>query len=134
MTMRAGKYYIGDLCYAMHGEWDEVCGLIVDDERMKCLEGEFTLKDGRKFAMFSTAYGDGEYPDNEGHSFPVDSGSLGCILLEDIDRTDAANSDKFGAIVDFPEDFEVASERDGTVYFGHLAIRTGAEVENDYCY
>ena len=23
----AGKYYVGDLCYVMHDEWDEVCGL-----------------------------------------------------------------------------------------------------------
>ena len=25
MTMKAGTYYIGDLCYVMHKEWDEVC-------------------------------------------------------------------------------------------------------------
>ena len=25
VTFKAGKYYLGDLCYVMHGEWDEFC-------------------------------------------------------------------------------------------------------------
>ena len=28
MTMKAGNYYIGDLCYVLHDEWNEVCELI----------------------------------------------------------------------------------------------------------
>ena len=41
----AGKYYVGDLCYVMHDEWDEVCGLFFkgrDDHG--CNQGMFELK------------------------------------------------------------------------------------------
>ena len=26
--MRSGTYYVGDLCYVMHPQWDEVCDLM----------------------------------------------------------------------------------------------------------
>jgi hypothetical protein len=32
MTMPAGRYYIGDLCYVMHDEWDEACALFFPDQ------------------------------------------------------------------------------------------------------
>ena len=36
MTMPAGKYYIGDLCYVMSDkEWEEFCSLTIKDN--KCL-------------------------------------------------------------------------------------------------
>ena len=80
--MPAGEYYIGDLCYVMTSEeWLEVCDLTIQDSRL--IEGEFQLKDGRKFAMYSTAYGDGTYYDHYGFSYSVDSGSIGCIRMED---------------------------------------------------
>lgn len=43
MTMPAGRYYIGDLCYVMHDEWDEFCDHLD-------YPGERKLKDGRKYA------------------------------------------------------------------------------------
>jgi hypothetical protein len=39
--MQPGKYYIGDLCYVMHGEWDEFCALTIVGD--KVLDGEFNL-------------------------------------------------------------------------------------------
>lgn len=30
--MKAGTYYVGDLCYVLHEDWDEVCSLIIDNE------------------------------------------------------------------------------------------------------
>ena len=40
MTMPAGRYYIGDLCYVMSDEeWDEFCSLTIKDN--KCFDGEF---------------------------------------------------------------------------------------------
>ena len=57
MTMPAGQYYIGDLCYVMHDEWDEVCHLLFGSSQTgRIKEGEFVLKDGRRFACYSTAY------------------------------------------------------------------------------
>ena len=44
--MPAGKYYIGDLAYVMHGEWDEFCDLTIKGNSLS--NGEFSLKDGRR--------------------------------------------------------------------------------------
>ena len=69
MTMPAGKYYVGDLCYVMHDEWKECCDLFfpyVPGHGEQQVEGEFTLADGRRFANFGTRWGDGMYHSNRG--------------------------------------------------------------------
>ena len=44
MTMPAGKYYVGDLCYVMTDEeWEEFCGITINGN--KCIDGEFQLSD-----------------------------------------------------------------------------------------
>jgi hypothetical protein len=133
MTMPAGKYYIGDLCYVMHPEWNEFCALTIKGH--ECLDGEFTLKDGRRFATFGTAYGDGTYRSNIGTSHSVDAGLIGCIRVEDINDT-TYNADRIkelGAIVEFAEPFEV-SEDQGLIRFGHVQIETagGYDDEEEY--
>ena len=80
--MKAGKYYVGDLCYVLGDRWTEVCDLIIVGH--KCLDGEFELADGTKFAIYGTAYGDGHYLDQKGNGYPVDSGTIGCVLAEQI--------------------------------------------------
>jgi hypothetical protein len=95
------------------------------------------LKDGRKFAMYSTAYGDGVYYDHYGHSYSVDSGSIGCILLDDIKYVD--DFDQFldvGAILEFDEDFVTwggrgESDWEGIIQFGHVVIETALVEEEE---
>ena len=118
--MKAGTYYVGDLCYVMHAEWDEVCGFICSDTELT--EGEFTLKSGVKFACYGTMYGDGWYHAGN-YSFGVDSGTLGCILLSDIDLTNPDNNVTLGSIIKFDDDFET-SNVDGVISIGHLNIDT----------
>jgi hypothetical protein len=136
MTMPAGKYYIGDLCYVMHPEWKEVCDLFFPaNHPPRGVEGEFTLKDSRRFASFPTAYGDGGYRSNIGTSHSVDAGIIGCIRVEDIRDDEADDMETLGAIVEFDRPFEVSS--DGRVLvFGHVEIDTGfdddEEEEEDY--
>ena len=134
--MLAGKYYIGDLCHIVtDSEWLEICDLTIQGTRV--LDGEFQLKDGRRFAMYSTAYGDGVYYDHYGHSYSVDSGSIGCILVDDIKYV--YNFDQFldmGAIQEFDTDFVTGGGRgesdwEGTIQFGHVVIET-SPVEEDY--
>ena len=48
------------------------------------LDGEFNLANGVRFALHSTAYGDGTYQDQEGRDYPVDAGLIGCIRVEDV--------------------------------------------------
>ena len=136
MSMPAGKYYIGDLCYVMTDEeWDEFCSITIDGQ--KVIDGEFQLSDGRRFATYGTAYGDGVYHDQYGHSYSVDAGLIGCIKLEDIKYVD--NYDQFldiGAIMEFDNSFATSGGRgdegwEGLIQFGHVMIETNP-VEEDY--
>lgn len=83
--MEPGRYYIGDLCYVLRDEkWEEVCNLMFPDEDREGKHGIFTLKDGTKFAIFPTMYGDGQYYDREGNTYGVDSGTIGCVLADNL--------------------------------------------------
>lgn len=124
--MNSGTYWIGDLCYVMHSEWKEVCELIIDDHDVH--DGEFTLADGRRFAIYSTQYGDGSYENNfNSDRLCVDSGSIGCIRLEDIDQDNPQNDISSGIIVDFGQSFSTSGGRgtEGTIHIGHVEVYTG---------
>jgi len=121
MSMPAGTYWIGDLCYVMHAEWEEVCDITIEGHN--CLDGEFTLADGRRFATYGTAFGDGEYVSNTGHTLGVDAGLIGCILLSDIDTSNTENRVELGMIHVFDVPFET-EEEDGTIVFGDVYVPT----------
>ncbi len=130
MTMPAGKYYIGDLCYVMHPEWDEFCSITIKGR--ECLDGEFTLADGRRFATYGTMYGDGSYPCSNGAELGVDAGLIGCIRVEDItDKEGLERMMELGTVVEFDREFST-SEREGTIRFGHITVETGFEEEEEY--
>lgn len=131
MTMPAGTYYVGDLCYVMHPEWDEFCDITINGN--ECKDGEFALKDGRQFATYGTLYGDGMYCSNLGTEHSVDAGLIGCIRIEDIKDPVAtvAHMKGLGAIVTFDAPFETSAS-DGIIRFGHVEINTG-DLEDD-CY
>lgn len=136
--MKAGTYYVGDLCYVMHDVWNEVCDLFFEGRNDHgCNEGEFTLKDGRRFACYNTKYGDGLYPSNVGANLSVDAGCIGCIAIEDIRDPEAtmAAMESLGAIVEFGTDFvtDGDSRGTGTIQFGRVIVETGdMEEEEDY--
>ena len=133
MTMPAGKYYIGDLCYVMHDAWDEAVSLMfphVPGQPESEVDGEFTLRDGRRFANFGTRWGDGTYMSNMQTRHLVDSGSIGCILVEDIQDKTYDNIETLGAVVEFDQPFEV-SEDSGLLCFGAVEIETNPEYEFD---
>ena len=125
MLMPAGTYYVGDLCYVMHNEWDEFCDLTTDG--MRCLDGVFQLADGRQFATFSTKYGDGEYYDQLGNSYPVDAGLIGCIRVEDLTEEVRVGT---GKICHFNSDFPVGSQN-GLITIGDLVIDTAEEYDEE---
>jgi hypothetical protein len=122
--MKAGKYYIGDLCYVMHDRWDEFCALTCNGHRV--LDGEFNLKDGTRFATYTTMYGDGNYFDEEGKSYDVDAGLIGCVALEDINFDDPSNFIAGGRIVEFVKDFTTFSSG-GVISIGTVCIDTDPE-------
>jgi hypothetical protein len=128
----AGKYYIGDLCYVMHKEWDEVCGLFFKGRTDHgCNQGEFMLADGRRFACYNTRWGDGTYFDEARNRYPVDAGCIGCILVSDISLDDANNIGS-GNVHEMTRDFNSSNE-DGILTFGHVVINTDNDDGfNDY--
>ena len=74
-----GKYYLGDICYVMADEIYK--GVWGGDHNYE--DGWFPIwKDtpgSQRFAVSRTAYGDGEYFDNLGRSYPVDAGVIGIV-------------------------------------------------------
>ena len=130
--MKVGTWYIGDLCYVMHDEWDEVCELLfAGRDDYGCNQGEFTLKDGTRFAIYNTMYGDGAYYDQEGRYYPVDAGSIGCILLNDIDVDNSENDIGGGNVHSFNQDFYTGSQ-DGKIMIHNVCINTADEEEYEY--
>lgn len=123
IQMPAGRYYVGDLCYLLGDEWDVVCDLVIQDQR--CLEGKFTLPDGRDFVMFNTLYGDGSYEDNEARVYFVDAGSIGCMLVPE-----DAPEIRGGNCITFRYPFEAYS-KNGALVFGTIRIETGDQDWND---
>lgn len=88
-------FYIGDVCYAMSdedydGEWHK--------EDYSDFEGEHELR-GHKFAIGGTAYGDGEYEDQIGHRYGVDSGTIGILPYELCEKKNPYELDKLGRFV-----------------------------------
>jgi hypothetical protein len=114
--MKEGIYYIGDLCYVLHDEWDEVCEHIEQD-------GQFTLRNGTEIVLYTTAYGDGTYVDQANNEYSVDSGTIGAVLLSAIDQTNSRNRTNGGNIVQFKKEWDHSSN-DGFLTFGHIVINT----------
>jgi hypothetical protein len=125
--MKAGKYYIGDLCYVMHPEWDEFCSLTINGHNV--LDGEFNLKDGRRFATFTTKWGDGTYKDEQGRSYGVDAGLIGCIAVDDITPSELENLTD-GHVVEFVQDFSTFSAG-GIIRIGSVCIDTDFAEEEE---
>lgn len=122
MSMPAGKYWVGDLCYVLGDRWDEFCDITCDNHDV--LDGEFTLSDGTRFASYCTRHGDGQYSDQFGNQYGVDAGLIGCVLVDDI-HEDEDNCLHGGHVYEFAYDFETRSTASGTIRIGEIKIKTG---------
>jgi hypothetical protein len=133
--MPAGKYYVGDVCYVLENDWDEVCNFLFRKEG-KDRGGESQLENGAKYAVYSTAWGDGSYEDNKGNYYGVDAGVIGCIKVDDLYKIGEAPSD-LGTIHEFQNDFETGYDN-GIIFFGDLRIETDPRCEEEevesFCY
>jgi hypothetical protein len=121
MSMPAGTYYVGDLCYVLNDEWSDFCDRTIVDGR--CLNGEIVLSNGVRVASYQTAYGDGLYNDIDGNKYAVDAGLIGCVKVEDCD---ISNIRDLGHIVVFDTFFRTGVTKGGTIWFGDkVEIETG---------
>ena len=48
--MPAGRYYVGNLCYVIHPQWDEFCDKIIVEHN--CVDGEVVFENGVKVVQF----------------------------------------------------------------------------------
>lgn len=130
MKDQAVSYFVGDLCYVLHDVWDEVCSLISYDN----IQSGYQLRDGRKFFLLGTAYGDGTYEDQNGRIYGVDSGTLGAIKETDIRDSTYKRSklERLGNFVEMPElsEFECYDDM-GLLVFGSVEIQTGDSFQEE---
>ena len=74
-------FYIGDICYALPAEiYSGVWG------KWGYCDGKYSVPNTNlAFAVAGTAYGDGEYFDQNGRLYGVDAGVIGVVPLELLD-------------------------------------------------
>jgi hypothetical protein len=116
VKMPAGKYWVGDPCYSVPDdrwiEWLEAADYTSEPDIL------FAKVAGRPVLGIGTAYGDGEYTSNLGHSFPVDAGLIGVTPVE------LVKGEPFGStLVEFNRPFECRYD-EGTIILGHIKIDT----------
>ena len=126
--MTKGEYIVCDLCYVIDDRWDEVCSCLFS-EKAKKAGGEFELDGGIKFAIYSTAWGDGCYKGSDGFDYGVDAGVIGCIKVSDLYKMGESPSN-LGNIHTFDKDFETGYDN-GTIFFGDLRIDTDPKFEDE---
>lgn len=129
--MRPGTYYVGDLCYVMHPQWEEVCNLTFASGSNYVLDGEFNLANGVRFSLHSTAYGDGTYQDQKGRDYPVDAGLIGCIRVEDVVDPEAWLAGVQTVV--FTQPFELQYDG-GVISFVDNSGKTVVEIDTDPVY
>lgn len=130
-----GRYWVGDPCYAITNDGDDI-GIwfrLCDD--MFAKEGgergaavAHDKESGFWFVASSTAHGDGTYEGSDGRTYGVDAGMIGVVpeffwgehRIQSYWGGDAPNY-----LVDFPEPFSVSYEKeDGRIIIGHIEIVT----------
>ena len=130
VTLHAGKYYVGDLCYILNQkngyDWNHVL------HSTNYLEGHpdqggACWYNGIRFFCSGTLYGDGRFYDDEGRSYGVDAGIIGCFPVSELPKDFNSNG---GHVVEFPQAFvceptHTPGNHEGTISIGHLDIETG---------
>ena len=110
-TFGPGKYFIGDICYALPDEvYDNVWG-----KKYKYEDGSY---EAEGFAVHRTAYGDGCYHGSDGVDYAVDAGVLGITKIDDDQRYDNSTLNDLGKIVEVRESISImCTEPDCTFTF-----------------
>jgi hypothetical protein len=134
--MEKGIWWVGDLCYVLDNDWDEVCNCLFskkNNPNQPMNKGEFQLENGIKFAIYGTAWGDGGYLDQHGNCYGVDAGVIGCVKVDDLYKIGESPASG-GHVHTFEQDFDTGYD-DGTIFFGSLRIETDpkSEEEDETC-
>jgi len=135
-TLPAGKYYIGDPCYAFPNEgeyfekWDEILGITDFFHKPK------GIIDGHIVIAFNTYWGDGEYLDQDFNRYPVDAGLIGAVAAELVEGYGQKEYVKdCMRLVEFKEPVECYANNNGTIVIDSICIETNpvnSEEEVEY--
>ena len=124
-----GKYYIGDICYALkRNVYDKIWG-----DKYDYKDGEFEVE-GAKFVVGRTKHGDGTFLGSDGVIYGVDAGVIGVVpeALWDPERHDSMEDG--GRIVDVSKGLQFEAE-DGNFNIDfdgeHVSIDTGDRDEEE---
>ena len=95
-------FIVTDVCYVLREDYyTNFWG-----EKHNYSDGVFEIN-GFRFAVGSTAYGDGVYFDNEAHKYPVDAGNISLVPLELVGKEDGLS---FGTVFGIPGEAEFTCE------------------------
>jgi hypothetical protein len=114
----AGEYFMGDPCYAVPEEhWS---ALLDSCDCFKRAVGQ--IKEGSVCA-FGTAYGEGEYSDQNRNKYSVDAGIIGLTPVSMIPDGEREKLKELGKFVKFGAPVK-CYEADGVISIGHYKINT----------
>ena len=148
--LKAGKYYVGDLCYVLgdRNGWDWMklldatgylgCKDPVTGDRLDKDEttGYFRHR-GVKLFSSGTAYGDGSYRDQFGREYWVDAGLIGCVPMEALgeDPEMSVTPGRGAHIVQFDWPFSCSvCDENGVIRIGNIEIDTDPREEEEECW
>lgn len=136
--MPKGTYLVGDLCYVIRDDelWSKVCDISFQEDFDGLLNKE--IPELPIAWLHGTHFGDGEFDDNYGRLYGVDSGTIGLIKVDDEKFKALAEQKKLKEeynndiwcgchTIEFEEDFVVYYEENrnktlGCFYFGNIVI------------
>jgi len=135
-----GKYYLGDPCYVMPSKHYDYALDVSGCFMTSPIAGVSALEDDEDGHLrhinyyvlsFGTAFGDWVYPGSDGYSYSVDSGMIGLVPLEYVDKDKLGQSiEKYGTVVEFTEETECRNYG-GNMWFGNININTWMMPENE---
>lgn len=120
VTVPAGRYFLGDPCYAVPNEyWTPLL------DSCDFFDGSpVGQANGSQVLAFGTAWGDGTYNDQHGNSYPVDAGLIGLTPIALAQQhPDFSTLEGLGRFVDFERSTTCTKEA-GVLTFGKYAIDT----------
>ncbi len=118
IIFRPGIYFIGELNFRSE-DLTNMDGPQMHEGYSVDRNGVYEAGRGSLYANIDTCWGDGYYLDNQGNEYLIDSGSIGCISIQEI----GVSEDDLVAI--FPKPFTVNYDKNtGIIRFGNLFIDT----------
>jgi len=139
VVMPAGRYYVGDPCYAIESQelWMQFL------ESCDYFRASHVAHVGvaKVIVGFSTAYGDGVYQDQQGREYPVDAGLLGVVpiawwtknpgdLMQVVEFLEPFTVYKSGSVIGVGP-IQIETDPIDTVY--ESCSHCGMEMEYDEC-